>query len=151
MRGAIPYVIAAAVGFFLDHFFRVVKTRFATANVRVIPELGVTHITVPTIKRGWRAGQHVRLRVLSFEMGVTGWAEQHPFTIASVSGSTSGAGAGQGLVLICKRAGNWTNKLYEAAAKPSAFREDMGDGLPPARKLRVMVEGPYGQSNPHKI
>ncbi|KAJ7899145.1 hypothetical protein B0H14DRAFT_2331876 [Mycena olivaceomarginata] len=45
----------------------------------------------PSINKGRRAGQHVRIQVLS---GMVGWAEIHPFTIAS---QTNGE---QGLVLM---------------------------------------------------
>ncbi|KAJ3732291.1 hypothetical protein DFJ43DRAFT_997670 [Lentinula guzmanii] len=42
-------------------------------------------------------------------MGLLGWSEIHPFTIASVADSH------EGLVLFCKKAGSWTNKVFDVA------------------------------------
>ena len=82
---AIPYVLVAAGVYGLDRVMRLVKSRVVMARLRPLPELGMTRVEVPAINAGWRAGQHVRLRVLSFGMGWRGWTEAHPFTIASVS------------------------------------------------------------------
>ena len=113
---------------------RWIKTRFTTATIRPLPELGVTRVEIPSINAGWRAGQHVRLRVVSSGMGILGWAEAHPFTIASIIRGE------EGMILMCKKAGDWTNKLYDLA-KLSGYE---GDGQ--ARKVRVSVEGPYGKT-----
>ncbi len=77
----------------MDHLFRMLKTRVATAHLRALPELGITRVEIPTLNAGWRAGQHVRLRVLSTAMGWAGWLEVHPFTIASVTKTEEGIGA----------------------------------------------------------
>lgn len=63
--------------------------------------------------------------------------EAHPFTI-----STLGKG-GEGMVLFCKRNGDWTGKLYEMA-KASGYGD--GDVLDAevGREVRIIVEGPYG-------
>ena len=82
---AIPYVAIVAGFYGLDRVLRLVQARIVTAQLRPIPELGMTRIEVPSVNAGWRAGQHVRVRVLSSGMGVFGWMESHPFTIASVS------------------------------------------------------------------
>jgi hypothetical protein len=108
-----------------------VKTRFTTATIRPIPQLGVTRIEIPGLNKGWRAGQHVRVQVLSSAMGFLGWAQTHPFTIASESGSQ------EGLVLLCKKTGTWTHKLFAAASMSQA---EWGVG----RNVRVTIEGPYG-------
>ncbi|EGO19873.1 hypothetical protein SERLADRAFT_401128 [Serpula lacrymans var. lacrymans S7.9] len=130
----IPYVIAASVLYGLDHVCRLIKTRFTSAKIRPLPELGVTRVEMPGLNAGWRAGQHVRLRVLSSGMGLWGWSECHPFTIASVSRTP------EGMVLMCKKAGRWTNKLYSMASTPS-YGEG---GKEVGRNVSVMVEGPYG-------
>ena len=83
--GMMLYILAATVAFGLDRLLRLVKTRFAHAYITPLSELGMTKIEIPTLNAGWRAGQHVRIRVLSMGMGVMGWSEIHPFTIASVS------------------------------------------------------------------
>ncbi|KAJ7220522.1 hypothetical protein GGX14DRAFT_540699 [Mycena pura] len=128
----LPYFCCTVAIYALDKLLRIAKTRISTATLRPIPELGATRVEIPYINTGWRAGQHVRIQVLSSAMGVAGWAEVHPFTIASAS---SGA---DGLVLLCKKTGSWTQKLFTAAA--AAQRSEMGV----ARNVRVVVEGPYG-------
>ena len=130
----IPYVIVACVFYGLDHLVRTIKTRITTATLRPIPELGLTRVELLSINAGWRAGQHVRLRVLSTAMGIWGMTEVHPFTIASVSKTE------EGLVLLCKKSGRWTSKMYELAN--TSTYGDQGREL--GRSIKVMVEGPYG-------
>ncbi|KAH7912891.1 hypothetical protein BJ138DRAFT_1111918 [Hygrophoropsis aurantiaca] len=130
----VPYVIAACVFYGVDHLCRAIKTRFATAKLRPLPELGITRVEVPEINAGWRAGQHVRIRVLSSGMGWWGWSEVHPFTIASVARTP------EGMVLMCKKSGRWTNSLYNMA-QTAVYGES---GKEVGRDVRLMVEGPYG-------
>ncbi|KAJ7472299.1 hypothetical protein B0H11DRAFT_1811591 [Mycena galericulata] len=127
-----PYIYVALGLFGLDHLLRVVKTRMYRAIIRPLPDMGTTRIEVPQLNAGWRAGQHVRLRVLSTAMGFTGWAESHPFTIASVSGTP------EGLVLMAKKTGDWTSKLFDFA-KTGGYM-DAGVG----RNVNIVLEGPYG-------
>jgi len=94
--------------------------------------LGMTRIEVPRLNAGWRPGQHVRLRVISSGMGILGWSEVHPFTIASVGGD--------GMLLMCKKAGGWTNKLYDMAAGGNSPEK----GVVAGRNAKVILEGPYG-------
>ncbi|KAF8960642.1 hypothetical protein BDZ97DRAFT_1922018 [Flammula alnicola] len=109
----LPYILACVGIFALDHV------------------LEMTRVEIPNVNAGWRAGQHVRLRVMSTGMGWIGWAEVHPFTIANVSKSE------EGMVLMCKKAGRWTRNLYEIAKKAEYTEGGMG-------KVKVVVEGPYG-------
>ncbi|KAI1792236.1 incomplete iron reductase [Ganoderma leucocontextum] len=132
---AVPSALCGVGIYGLDRVMRLVKSRVAMARLRPLPDLGVTRVEVPAINAGWRAGQHVRLRVLSWGMGWRGWAETHPFTIASVSRSPSG----EGLVLLVKKAGDWTDKLYELAQ-----RAEYGEANGLGANVRVVVEGPYG-------
>ena len=127
------FIIACIVAFGTDHLFRVLKTRVATAHLRALPDLDMTRVEIPALNAGWRAGQHVRLRVLSTAMGWASWLEVHPFTIASVSKTE------EGMVLMVKKTGGWTRKMYEVA-KTSGYG---GDGL--GRDMKVVVEGPYGK------
>jgi hypothetical protein len=127
-------VAAACVFYILDHIIRAVKTRVTTAKLRPLPELGITRVEVPSINAGWRAGQHVRLRVLSSSMGWWGWTEVHPFTIANVAETS------EGMVLMCKKTGRWTGSLFSMAQSASYGETGMEVG----RDVRVMVEGPYG-------
>ncbi|KAF7979311.1 hypothetical protein HWV62_42705 [Athelia sp. TMB] len=130
---ATPYVLAALLLYAADHLLRAIKTKTAIATLRAMPDLGggTTRIEIPAINGGWRAGQHVRVRVLSFKMGWLGWAEAHPFTIASVAASE------EGMVLLVKKAGTWTGRLYELAKLG-------GYGEANESRARVLVEGPYG-------
>ncbi|KAG5734705.1 Ferric reductase transmembrane component 5 [Termitomyces sp. T112] len=125
--------MCACIGIYgFDHVCRFIKTRISTATIRPLPEMNSTRVEVPYINGGWRAGQHVRLRVLTFGLGWFGWTEAHPFTIASV------ADGEEGIILLVKKSGRWTGRLYDMA-KSSGFTE-AGQG----RRVKVMVEGPYG-------
>lgn len=133
----IPYVFAACGLYGLDRvILRSIKTRFTKATIRALPELNATHIQIPGINAGWRAGQHVRVQVLSKSMGWVGCFEVHPFTVASVSESE------EGMVLICQDVGDWTRKLYNLASAGIAAAEKGGEV---GREVRLMVEGPYGE------
>lgn len=61
------------------------RTRVAVAHLQPISEMRMVRLSIPKIGAGWRAGDHVRIKVLSTGMGPFGWAESHPFTIASTS------------------------------------------------------------------
>ena len=74
----------------LDHLVCVTKTRITTATVHAFPELGLPRVKMPSINAGWRAGQHVCLRVLSTAMGIWGTTKVHPSTIASASTTKEG-------------------------------------------------------------
>lgn len=128
-----PFIWAAIALYSFDFTVRWLKTRVHTAIARPIPELGTTRLEIPQINTGWRAGQHVRLRVLSTGMGLLGWAETHPFTIASV------ANGPDGMILMVKKVGGWTNKLYEVARSGDMYSETST-----GRNVKVMFDGPYG-------
>ncbi|ESK85768.1 putative iron reductase [Moniliophthora roreri MCA 2997] len=134
-----PYIYAALGLLLLDYLLRIVRTRYnITAIIRPLPEFGVTHIEIPKLNAGWRAGQHVRLRVVTSGMGALGWTEIHPFTIASVPDGP------EGVVLMCKKAGDWTERLYDFA-KSGGQR---GRGEFEGREVKVWIEGPYGGPGP---
>lgn len=119
----------------MDRLGRALKTRICAARLRPLPDLSMTCVEVRGVRAGWCAGQHVRLRVLHSRL----WMESHPFTVASASASAGRDGEGDGLVLMCKRAGGWTNALYEAA-KAGGYDAERGSG----GEVRVILEGPYG-------
>ncbi|KAF9055495.1 hypothetical protein BDZ89DRAFT_1125231 [Hymenopellis radicata] len=127
-----PFCWAAAALYSFDILLRWIKTRVHTAIARPLPELGMTRLEIPNINAGWRAGQHVRLRVLSTGMGLFGWAEVHPFTIASASDGP------EGMILMVKKVGGWTNKLFDISRSGGYTEAGVG------RNVAVMVEGPYG-------
>ncbi|EKM48426.1 uncharacterized protein PHACADRAFT_108963, partial [Phanerochaete carnosa HHB-10118-sp] len=132
---AVPYVSIAAGFWGVDHVLRLAKTRVPEAQLEAVPELHTTLVRVPTLNAGWRAGQFVRVRVLSRGMGWTAWAEPHAFTIAS-AGEYAG---GDGLVLMVKRHGRWSRALYDLAAEGQGAENEKG-----LRRVRVQIEGPYG-------
>lgn len=151
-----PYVAAAVGVYGLDRLLRVLKGRIVTAQLSALPELEMARIEVPKINAGWRAGQHVRLKVLSTRMGWYGWFESHPFTIASVGEVRESLVAmhatqlipfsvkghdGEGLVLLCKEAGNWTSKLLKLAQ--GGQRGEAGDTR---KDVKILLDGPYGMS-----
>jgi ferric-chelate reductase len=133
MPSTLPWMLAAAGAYGLDHLIRVFKTRVCNATLRPIPELGMTRIEIPHLNAGWRPGQHVRLRVLSTGLGILGWSEIHPFTIASANGD--------GLTLMVKKTGDWTDSLYNIATKSDSLYSG-GGGT--EKKAKVWIEGPYG-------
>ncbi|ELU42157.1 ferric reductase NAD binding domain-containing protein [Rhizoctonia solani AG-1 IA] len=128
-----PYVATCIVIYAADQVTRLVKTRVRKAILTPVPELGSTHVYVPRLDKGWVAGQHVRIRVLSFGVGLFGWAECHPFTIAN-----SSSDAPEGLTLVCKRAGDWTSALYRMANNKSNSEEH--------RSAYVLIEGGAGNT-----
>lgn len=130
----IPYVIGGVVFYALDHIVRAIKTHITTARLRPLPELKIVRVEVPSLNAGWRAGQHVRLRVLSSSMGWWGWSEVHPFTIANATQTP------EGMVLMCKQTGRWTSNLFKMA-HTSSYGES---GKEAGRDVTVIVEGPYG-------
>ncbi|TBU43178.1 iron reductase [Dichomitus squalens] len=132
---AVPYVIAGAAFYGVDRIVRLLKTRKATATVTTLPEICMTELTIPSINGGWRAGQHVRVHILSTGMGFYGWLESHPYTIASAP--TVAHGAPEGLVLLSKNCGRWTKALHAIAAANTK-------GVETGSHVKVLIQGPYG-------
>ena len=68
--------------------------------------------------------------------------EPHPFTIASAPADSNTSLTGEkGLVLICKKAGGWTSKLFDMAKASHPI--ESGASIT-NRTVKVLVEGPYG-------
>ncbi|KAI9457618.1 ferric reductase like transmembrane component-domain-containing protein [Lactarius psammicola] len=143
----LPYLLAAAVLYAFDHIARIARTRYTTAWLTAENALngGTTLVDIPSLGAGWRAGQHVRIRVVSDTW--FGWwgtwliGRARPFTIAT--GSNSG-----GMMLEIKAQGAWTRKLLRMAdgasdARPAEKSTDAERGRGPAREVRIIVEGPY--------
>ncbi|KAJ9116922.1 hypothetical protein QFC22_004580 [Naganishia vaughanmartiniae] len=124
---AVPYCLAGACLYGADILLRASRTRFAEANLQVAPGTDSTIVSVPGLKEGWRAGQHIVVRIP--KMGGLDGIEGHEFTIASAPGA-------EGLRLIIKNAGNWSKKLRDISLES----DKTGSGL----STRVIVEGPYG-------
>ena len=141
----LPYILAAVVLYAFDHTVRIARTRYTTAWLTAENALngGTTVVNVPSLNAGWRAGQHVRIRVIGdtwFDWLATWFVGRaRPFTIATASNSG-------GMSLVIKARGAWTRKLLRMAAAGEATEKstEAALGRELTRKVRIIVEGPYG-------
>lgn len=139
---AIPYTLACIGLYTVDHVVRVVKSHYLTASLEYVPELNATRVCIPTLRKGWRAGQHVRLTVVSTGMGLAAATESHPFTIAGPTGDRDG------IVLYCKAVGDWTKSLAALAKSSTASnRKNLEAGFGGGKNVNVIIQGPYGGPN----
>ena len=143
-----PYVLAAVVLYSVDHVIRVVRTRHTTGwlTAEHAVNRGTTLVHVPSLRAGWRAGQHVRFRVASggWSVWLATWFlfRARPFTIAT--GPDSG-----GMMLHIKAVGSWSRNLLRMAEDAEDVRlkgisSSAESGRGAAREVRVIIEGPYG-------
>lgn len=109
------------------------KTRLAKARLYALPGSSTTIVTISALKSGWRPGQHVRIRIPA--LGGRHGFEGHPFTISSASN-------GEGMVLMCKNAGDWTNRLFNFSRALEASISEPEEGA--GRNVTIIIEGPYG-------
>ncbi|KAH9812055.1 ferric reductase like transmembrane component-domain-containing protein [Melampsora americana] len=155
------YVYVSLGCVILDRLLRLIHTRWRTAHFTSLPG-SVTMIEVTGTGTGWKAGQHVYLRVYSPKYIL----EQHPFTIANAPASYSPYGSNNTLILVTKAHGDYTRKLHDigltkAALEPewtASYESSMYSGSQEMEKkggeaydfadedsqLLVSVEGPYG-------
>ncbi|GAA5888537.1 hypothetical protein JCM5296_001063 [Sporobolomyces johnsonii] len=126
-----PYTFLAIAIYCLDFFTRVCKTRFGLASIVALPG-GTTMVQSHKIERGWRAGQHVWLRVWK---GWRGW-ETHPFTVANAPQEASPLNGSHKLTLLVKAAGDYTRGLNDHAKSNGGFSN--------GAVVKCALEGPYG-------
>ncbi|KAI0300107.1 ferric reductase like transmembrane component-domain-containing protein [Multifurca ochricompacta] len=143
----LPYILTAVGLYVFDHLARIARTRYTTAWLTAEHSLngGTTLVHVPSLDAGWRAGQHVRIRIVS-DAWFGWWAtwlvgRARPFTIAAASESG-------GMMLPIKAQGAWTRDLLRMAsdaadARPAEKSPDTERGRGPTREVRIIVEGPY--------
>jgi ferric-chelate reductase len=125
---------AGANIYIISMIFTLFKTKVTKAELLALQTASSTVVTIPALRTGWRAGQHVRIRVpaLGWRLGFEG----HPFTISS-------APDGEGLILMCKNSGDWTRALHELAQGPAGHAESaLGPNAPV--DVTMIVEGPHG-------
>ena len=115
-----PSITALAI-YVIDLVLHALKTRVVLARIECSGPSTV-RITMDRLS-GWRAGQHVFLRVPAVG-GLTRF-EPHPFTIASTE---------PGMVLLAKAAGGWTGRLRSLVDEGGKGGE---------RVVQVFVDGPY--------
>ena len=85
-------------------------------------------------------------------LGWFGWTESHPFTIASapVNSRRHGRAVGEeGLILMCKKTGRWTGRLFDMAKRGGYIESGVVEGVDIGKTVMVMVEGPYSESCRH--
>ncbi|TXT15525.1 hypothetical protein VHUM_00028 [Vanrija humicola] len=131
--GAMPWVASAIALYGLSIVISLAKTRYTTAYLVALKDCQMTLVSLPHITTGWRAGQHVRIRVPA--LGVRSFLHSHPFTIASAPDTA-------GLVLLCAAAGDWTKALRALAQTGDS--EDKSDVGTYKHGVSVLIEGPYG-------
>ncbi|OWZ68429.1 hypothetical protein AYX14_05490 [Cryptococcus neoformans] len=130
---AVPFCITGFIFYLASFTGSLAKTRLANAHLHALLSSNTTVVTIPALKSGWRPGQHVRIRIPA--LGSLHGFEGHPFTISS-------APNGEGMVLMCKDAGDWTKRLfdYSRALEASTTEPESGAG----RNVTIVIEGPYG-------
>lgn len=124
--------------FGLDLLIRLIQSHYVTATMHYVPELKATRVVIPELRSGWRAGQHIRLTVLSTAMGIAQTMESHPFTVASASEDD------EGMVLYCHEAGDWTKSLATLARGGSTGTGRIREAFGAGQRVNVLVQGPYG-------
>lgn len=126
--------IASGAIYLVSIIFTLTKTKIVRAEILALPSSTSTVITIPSIRSGWRAGQHVRIRIpaLGMRLGYEG----HPFTISSAPET-------EGLVLMCKINGDWTSALHRLALGGKGALETGVSGSTPT-DVTAIVEGPHG-------
>ncbi|MBW0499847.1 hypothetical protein O181_039562 [Austropuccinia psidii MF-1] len=156
-----PWIYACVTCTLLDGLLRLFNTRSKTARFTSLPGK-VTVVEVDGIGTGWRAGQHVFLRVCTPSYIF----EKHPFMITNAPASESPHRPSNTLVLVSKGCGDYTRKLHQIGLTRAAIgqhgqtkietkkfsyipdQQSMDDSplvqLEDDNKLSVCIEGPYG-------
>ncbi|KZV76900.1 hypothetical protein PENSPDRAFT_747452 [Peniophora sp. CONT] len=146
----LPYFVTAFVLYGADHIFRAMRTRIVTVDLTAAPLLngGSTIVSAPSLTTGWRAGQHVRMRIIPargprwLAVSWTWFAARfraRPFTISTRPGSS------RGLELIVKKEGRSTQALFARATKdcPGSDGDPEKQCTGACVKATVLLEGPY--------
>ncbi|VDC03797.1 unnamed protein product [Peniophora sp. CBMAI 1063] len=146
----LPYFVTAFVLYGFDHILRALRTRVVTVQLTAAPLLngGSTIVSAPTIISGWRAGQHIRMRIvpargprwlaLSWAWLAARWRSR-PYTVSTRPGSS------HGLELIVKKEGRSTQALFTRAAKacPGVDSDPEKQCTGSCVQATMILEGPY--------
>ncbi|CAH7666396.1 hypothetical protein PPACK8108_LOCUS748, partial [Phakopsora pachyrhizi] len=147
-----PFIIA--IGFTLgwDMILTSLKTSIRPATLTALPG-GFTKVEIHDLGAGWRAGQHVYLRVIHGLRSM----EKHPFTISNAPARLSSS-ENQSLILMAKTTGSFTKNLNALGNPlPNSSGNDMEkysekneytgrSAIIVGSDCKVVVEGPYGSS-----
>ncbi|KAJ7112851.1 iron reductase [Mycena crocata] len=164
-----PWIFPPIAFYAFDVCLRLLKFRIAVARVHAW-DGGMSIIAIPAASTGWRAGQHIQVRVL---IGGGTFALSHPLTILSAPPDTTCLSPPPGLLLAARACGPWSRALYTfgsdkppkalfagslPASDPEQFvvggadeeddeyemeMEKAGDS---GRAVHVILDGPYGGS-----
>ncbi|KAI8457012.1 hypothetical protein BY996DRAFT_8436521, partial [Phakopsora pachyrhizi] len=147
------WIIIAAGCAITDGLLKICKTRWKSAHFTSLPG-SVTMVEVTRTGTGWRAGQHVYLRVFSAKYIF----EKHPFTIANAPANDTPYGSSNTLILVSKSHGDYTRRIHQIGLTKAAFEADYSEAqikspagsessiLGPSydSQMVVSIEGPYG-------
>lgn len=105
-----------------------------------------THVHMPSVTKGFRAGQHVRVRFIDPESSAFGWiiallfARARPFSISSKP-------AGSGPKLLIKKEGSSTRELFKMAGGGQRSMDEkvvkVELGQVSSCHIKCLVQGPY--------
>lgn len=104
-----PYIIVSTSALTIDYICKFCKTRVRTATLTSLPG-GLTKIEVDRLSTGWRAGQHVALRVIRGADTL----EKHPFTIANAPATIAPNITPKTLEIVAKNAGDFTKAGHQS-------------------------------------
>ncbi|MBW0531637.1 hypothetical protein O181_071352, partial [Austropuccinia psidii MF-1] len=150
-----PYLAVCIAAICFDSICKLLKTRLKRATFTAMPA-GLTRIEVAGVKDGWRAGQHVFIRVLKGRHIF----EKHPFTIANAPNSTTPYGSTNNLLLVAKATGDFTKSIHRLAGLPRSVELSDPKSLEKSKPINqvpsddpvipsetyfhVILDGPYG-------
>ncbi|KAJ7931052.1 iron reductase [Mycena leptocephala] len=165
---ASPWIIPPVAFYAFDVLLRLLKFRVVVAPVRaceggisvvrlaflliLLPSVPANartpQISIPAAATGWRAGQHVQVRIL---LGGGSSAQAHPLTILCAPPDTTCLVPPPGLLLAARACGRWSRALHafgsEAADSftPGAESVDTEeDDAATGRAVHAILDGPYG-------
>jgi ferric-chelate reductase len=154
---AAPWIYVPIALYGLDLALRLIRLRIKDAVLVPVGLRGqMTLVHVADVQAGWKAGQHVRLRVFSGGLVF----QSHPLSILSAPSDSSVYPQGVlnpgTLILAARACGDWTRALSTLAnptsSSPFSAEEDVDSDCNESslfipgggRHVQVMLDGPYG-------
>jgi len=114
-----PFLKASIAFLVFDNLLKILKSKFKRATFTAMPG-GLTRIQIQGVNDGWRAGQHVFIRVLKGRQIF----EKHPFTIANAPNSSTPYGSTDHLLIVAKAAGDYTGRIHSLAGQAREISPD---------------------------